>query len=178
MRRWNLTRKISIVADPTHGGHARFRVVNGGYWTITDAMLYLSLNISPEDVLPPPNGCRAHIEPKRFAPISGDQMCWSVRHPVPNPMRVPIYAKERQPFSLCHAQGDRITIRQRRAGRRAAAHACSCGGGVIRAFSSSLARTRMAVISELRLTQTQKLPWPPFKDLDYLSVIEPRHDRF
>jgi hypothetical protein len=110
LRRWNLTRHVSILPDPTHGGHARFRVINGGYWTISEAMLYLSLDASPEDVLPVPNGWRAHIEPHRFVPVSGDQMCWSVRNPVPNPMKVSIYAKERQPFSLCHIENDRITI--------------------------------------------------------------------
>lgn len=73
-------------------------------------MLYLSLDVSPEDLMPPPNGYRAHIDPNRFVPVSGDQMCWSVRNPIPNPMKVPIYAKERQPFSLCHIANGLITL--------------------------------------------------------------------
>lgn len=98
LRRWNLTRKVSIIADPPHDGNARFRVVNGGYWTIADAILYLQLDFREGDTLPPTADLQVHIAPGRFAPLSGDQLCWSVR---PNPMKVDILAKERQPFSPC-----------------------------------------------------------------------------
>lgn len=37
LRRWNLTQHTSITTDLPHMGHARLRVVNGGFWTINDA---------------------------------------------------------------------------------------------------------------------------------------------
>jgi hypothetical protein len=110
-RRWSLTRQISIVTDPPHGGHARFRVVNGGYWTIQDATLYIDLDFQEKDTMHPPyTGGTAHIEPTRFVPLRGDQLCWSVRSPTPNPMKVAIFAKERQPFSPCYIEPTFITI--------------------------------------------------------------------
>jgi len=111
MRRRSLTRHISIVTDPPHAGHARFRVVNGGYWTINNATLYLDLDFQERDtMLPPYTGRTAHIQPTRFVPLRGDQLCWSVRSPTPNPMSVSIFAKERQPFSPCHIGPTVITI--------------------------------------------------------------------
>jgi len=98
LRRWNLTRKLSIVTDPPHEGNARFRVVNGGYWTISDAILYIQLDFEESDTLPATPDLRLWIAPGRFVPMSGDQLCWSVS---PNPMKVDILAKERQPFSPC-----------------------------------------------------------------------------
>ncbi len=105
-RRYNLTRHISIVADPTHHFHTRFRVRNGGYWTISDATLYLSLDIQQQDTLP----VSAHIHPEEFAPLREDQLCWSVRSPTKHPLKVAIYAKELQPFSPCRICPDRIEI--------------------------------------------------------------------
>ena len=96
LRRRNLTRKLSVIAEPPHDGNARFRVVNGGYWTIADAMLYLQLDFEEADTLPPTPDLRVWIAPGRFVPMSGDQLCWSVS---PNPMKVDILAKERQQFS-------------------------------------------------------------------------------
>jgi hypothetical protein len=109
LRRWNLTKQVSIVTDPPHNGHARLRVVNGGYWTVADAMLYLHLDIKEEDVLQPPPGLQAHIQPNSFVPLpeSGEQLCWSV---TPNPMKVAILAKERQPFSPCKITAEYIMI--------------------------------------------------------------------
>lgn len=95
-RRWNLTRRLSIITDPPHDGNARFRAVNGGYWTIADAILYLQLDFKEADTLPATPDLNLYIEPGRFAPLSGDQLCWSV---TPNPMKVDILAKEQQPFS-------------------------------------------------------------------------------
>lgn len=110
LRRWNLTRKLSITCDPPHNGYARFRVVNGGYWTVTDAMLYLDLDIRQEDALPPPMDTRVHLAPGRFVPLTEGQLCWSVRTPTANPMKVAILAKERQAFSLCQIRDDGILI--------------------------------------------------------------------
>src|SRR5438128_1685409 len=96
VRRWNLTRRISIIADTPHHGHARFRVTNGGYWTINDAVLYLHLNLQEQDTMNSPcPGRAAHIYPGHFVPLNGDQLCWSVRSPTVNPMKVAIFAKER-----------------------------------------------------------------------------------
>jgi hypothetical protein len=109
IRRWNLTKQVSIVIDPPHSGHARLRVVNGGYWTIEDAMLYLHLDIQHNDVRQPPHGERAYITPGSFVPLpdSGEQLCWSV---APNPMKVAILAKERQPFSPCRITAEYIVV--------------------------------------------------------------------
>ena len=109
LRRWNLTRQISITQDPPHNGNARFGVANAGFWTIADAMLYLYLDIREQDVLPPPDGFQAHIAPGRFVPLrdSGEQLRWSVS---PNPMKVDILAKENQPFSPCVIRADFIII--------------------------------------------------------------------
>lgn len=110
MRRWNLTQRLSVSFDPPHGDSVRFRVANGGFWTVRDAMLYLALDIKSEDVLPPPSGSDAHIKPNNFVPLSGDQLCWSVRIPTINPMKVDILAKERQPFTICRIGEEHITI--------------------------------------------------------------------
>jgi hypothetical protein len=109
LRRWNLTRRISIATDPPHLDHVRLRVVNGGFWTINDAMLYLHLDIQEQDALSPPAGLAAYIAPGQFVPFadSGEQLCWSVS---PNPIKVAILAKERQPFSPCRITADYILI--------------------------------------------------------------------
>src|ERR1022692_3262328 len=97
LRRCIMTWRISILTDQPHDGFARFRVVNCGFWTINDAMLYLALEFKKEDVIPASffPRCRSHIEPDRFVPLNGDQICWNVRSPNPNPMKVMILAKER-----------------------------------------------------------------------------------
>ncbi len=41
--RWNLTRCIKAYPEAPHGIHARCRIYNSGYWTIGQAMAYLSL---------------------------------------------------------------------------------------------------------------------------------------
>jgi len=97
IRRSNLTRR-----DQPHNGHARFGVANGGFWTISDAMLYLHFDIQEQDVRPPPDGLQAHIAPGRFVPLrdSGEQLCWSV---TPNPMKVDILGKgELAIFTVSH----------------------------------------------------------------------------
>ncbi|MCX7409451.1 MAG: hypothetical protein NTZ32_15350 [Planctomycetales bacterium] len=101
IRRWNLTRKIRVYAEPTHGMHARLRVVNGGYWTLGNSMCYISIEATADDVLPPPNGEQAFVTPGEFIPLEEMQLCWSVWSPTINPMKVDIYAKERQPLSPC-----------------------------------------------------------------------------
>jgi hypothetical protein len=111
IKRWNLTRKLSIVADPVHSDQTRFRVVNGGYWTVADAILYISLDFKQADVLPVPPGRTADITPTAFVPLDGDQLCWSVRNSNwSNPMKVSILAKERQPFSPCRISAQAIAI--------------------------------------------------------------------
>jgi hypothetical protein len=72
-------------------------------------MLYLYLDIQEEDTLLPPAGILTWIRPGQFVPLSdsGEQLCWSV---APNPMKVVIFAKERQPFSPCRITPDYILI--------------------------------------------------------------------
>jgi hypothetical protein len=43
IKRWNLTRQIKAYPEEVHGSHKRCRVCNGGYWTISQAMLYIAL---------------------------------------------------------------------------------------------------------------------------------------
>jgi hypothetical protein len=107
IRRFRLTQEIHIVSDPPHYGNVRFRVVNNGHWTIHDAVLYLELIITADDTLEPAFGYSAWITPKNFVPLSHEQLCWSV---LPNPMKVSIFAKEKQPFSPCKIQPDKIVI--------------------------------------------------------------------
>jgi len=107
-RRFRLTRNISIIGELPQDGLLRCRVINGGQWTINDATLYVDLDCKLEDTLPA-NG-RAFIGREHFVPLSGDQLCWSVRSPKPNPMRVSLFAKERQAFILCHIGKEFITI--------------------------------------------------------------------
>jgi hypothetical protein len=109
IRRLKLTRKLSLIVDPKHGEHVRLRVINEGFWTMEDTTLYLALEFNLAAVLPEP-GLKAHITVENFVPLSGDQLCWSVRAPGITPIKVPIYAGERQPFSLCRIESDRIVI--------------------------------------------------------------------
>jgi hypothetical protein len=109
-RRWNLTRRIAIDIDPPHGPITRIRVTNRGYWTVKDAIVYMALDFSSDDVLPPPSGREAFITPEYFVPMEGEQLCWSVRSPTPNPIKADIFAKERQPISPCAIEADRIVI--------------------------------------------------------------------
>jgi len=111
IKRWNLTRQIKAYPEEVHGSHKRCRVCNGGYWTISQAMLYIALDYDCEkDVIAPPKGEDAFINPSHRIPLRGDQLCWSVRSPTVNPMKVDIFAKERQPFSLCDIRNDCIMI--------------------------------------------------------------------
>jgi len=100
-RRKRLTKRLNVTGDSTQGNQTRARVYNGGFWTIKNAIIYLRLPLSKDDVLDPPPGHKAHIRPDHFVPIDEEQLCWSVRAPTVNPIKVDIYAKERQPFSPC-----------------------------------------------------------------------------
>ena len=108
--RWNLTRHIQVYQEPPHGIYARVRVFNGGFWTMGQAIGYLSLEITPDDVIAPPAGNDAFIKPETFIPLAEDQLCWSVRAPGKNPIKVDIFAKEKQPLALCAIDGDIIMI--------------------------------------------------------------------
>jgi hypothetical protein len=100
-RRKRLTKRLTVSGDQTHGNQARGRVCNGGFWTIKNAIIYLRLPLCKDDVLDPPPGHKAHIRPDHIVPIDEEQLCWSVRAPTINPVKIDIYAKERQPFSPC-----------------------------------------------------------------------------
>jgi hypothetical protein len=110
LRRLRLTRALSIEVDPAHGPIARLRVTNGGYWTVKDAIVYIAIDFSRDDVMPPTPGSSAFITPDHFVPLEGDQLCWSVRSPTPNPIKVDIFAKERQPICPCIIEADYIVV--------------------------------------------------------------------
>jgi hypothetical protein len=110
LKRARLTRSVQVYAEVSHGVHARCRVYNGGFWTMGNAIAYITLNVTEEDVLNPPNGQDAFIKPGQFVPVADQQLCWSVRSPTVNPMRVDIFAKERQPFAPCAIDTDTIMI--------------------------------------------------------------------
>jgi hypothetical protein len=107
IRRRRLTKQIAIGTDPPHDGHARHRAINGGFWTINEAILYLQLDFVEADTLQPPQGINVYIRPGSFVPLSQEQLCWSV---FPNPMKVSVLAKEEQPFSPCKIRQDGILI--------------------------------------------------------------------
>jgi hypothetical protein len=117
LRRLRLTHALSIEIDPPHGPIARLRVKNGGYWTIKDAIVYIALDFSCNDVITPPSGRAAFITPDDFVPLEGDQLCWSVRFPTPNPVKVDIFAKERQPICPCIIDANHIAIPSEEQGR-------------------------------------------------------------
>ncbi len=110
IRRWNLTRSIGIYPEKTHGFHTRLRVFNGGYWTLGNAVCYISIDATEEDVIPPPPNEKAFVTPDHFVPLEEMQVCWSVWYPTINPMKVDIYAKERQPLSPCGFNDEFIMI--------------------------------------------------------------------
>jgi hypothetical protein len=111
LRRCIITWRVSISADVPHNGFARFRVANNSFWTINDAALYISLDFDKTDTLLCPfTANTTQIDPSRFVPLKDDQLCWSVQSPVPNPIRVTIFAKERQPFALCQIMPTCIEI--------------------------------------------------------------------
>ncbi|HEY5041703.1 MAG TPA: hypothetical protein VIK53_06830 [Verrucomicrobiae bacterium] len=111
IKRWYLTNQIKVYAEEFHGNQKRCRVCNEGYWTITQAIIYIALDYDRnKDVLVPPEGEDAFINPTHRIPLRGDQLCWSVRSPTVNPIKVDIFAKERQPFSLCDIRSDCIMI--------------------------------------------------------------------
>jgi len=98
------------VDDPPHNGNRRFRVVNGGFWSVNEATLYLTLDIQEQDTVPA-EGLKVHIAPGRFVPLSGEPLCWSSQpRTTPNPMKITILAKECQPFSPCQIRPDGILI--------------------------------------------------------------------
>jgi hypothetical protein len=109
-KRCSLTKGIEVYQIEPQGNVIRFRVYNRGYWTIAQAVIYITLDSKNDDVVSPPNNHDAFIKPGDNIPLEGDQLCWSVRWPKVNPMKVDIYAKERQPFSLCDVVDDKIMI--------------------------------------------------------------------
>ncbi len=110
IKRWRLTRCINVYPEVTHGEHTRCRVYNGGYWTMGNAIAYITLNVGRDDVIQPPRGQDAFIRPDQFVPLESQQLCWSVRSPSANPLKVDIFAKERQPLAPCALGPDFIVI--------------------------------------------------------------------
>ncbi|MGH7989561.1 MAG: hypothetical protein ACREDS_05110 [Limisphaerales bacterium] len=106
LKRKSLTRNLKIEIEPIHGRQFRCRIANGGSSTIKNAVIYIALKIEKDDTQTPPQDHDAIIRPDHFVPLEGDPLCWSVRAPDINPMKVDIYAKERQPFSPCALTGD------------------------------------------------------------------------
>ena len=107
--RCNLTRHLRVHALPNLAGIALCRVHNGGYWTIGQAIAYLQLEFADDDVLQPPEGQKAFIKPGRIAHDYG-QLCWSVRAPTENPVKVDIFAKESQHLGLCEIEEQHIMV--------------------------------------------------------------------
>jgi hypothetical protein len=107
--RCNLTRHLKVHAQPNLARIALCRVHYGGYWTIGQAIAYLRLEFANEDVLQPPEGQNAFIKPGRIARDYG-QLCWSVRAPTENPIKVDIFAKESQHLGLCEIQQQHIMV--------------------------------------------------------------------
>jgi hypothetical protein len=101
IKRWNLTRQLEVYSEKNHGKQFRCRVRNGGYWTVKNAIIYITLPFGCDDTREPPPGHDAIIRPDNFVPLIEDQLCWSVRAPTINPIKIDIYAKEPQPFSPC-----------------------------------------------------------------------------
>jgi hypothetical protein len=99
LKRRHLTKRLNVEPDIPHGRQFRCRVRNGGYWTVKNAIIYITLSFDQNDTCEPPPGHNAIIRPDNFVPLKEDQLCWSVRAPDVNPIKVDIYAKEPQPFS-------------------------------------------------------------------------------
>lgn len=117
LKRWRLTRSLSIEAHPPHGGNARFRVRNGGFWSISEVTLYLSIEFEEADVsaCPQPSNpnehwLNPHIKPGHFVPLDLDQICWSIKTPTNNPPAVTIFSEEGQFFSPFRVCGDEIIV--------------------------------------------------------------------
>jgi hypothetical protein len=107
LRRWNLTRHIRLITESTQDGFCRCRLYNGGFWTMSQATIYIRLEFRPTDVV---QGQQAFIQEGNAVPLEWDALCWSVRVPKPHPMRVDIFAKETQQFNPCLICGNMITI--------------------------------------------------------------------
>jgi hypothetical protein len=112
IKRWYLTKNLHVNHDLAHGGQFRCRVFNRGYFTIKNAVIYIFLPFNKNQTSLPPPGHNAFIRPDNFVTLIWDQLCWSVRVPIVNPLKVDIYAKEEQPFSPCALTqpGDLIII--------------------------------------------------------------------
>jgi hypothetical protein len=117
LQRSKATRALKIETDPPSGPHARLRVSNGGYWTVKGALVYMALDFSPNDVILPPQGRGAFITPDCFVRMEDEQLPWSVRSPVPNPIKVDVFAKERQPICPCIIEANQIVIPSEELGR-------------------------------------------------------------
>lgn len=102
-----LTRSITLAPDANQGGSARFKAGNGSFWTMSQASLFLTLEITPEDVLDGP----VFIGPgDRFVPLLFDSLCWNMRHDGKNAVRIDLRAGEQQGFTLCGRCGNHIEI--------------------------------------------------------------------
>lgn len=51
MKRSRLTRRVQVYPEQSHGVHSRCRVYNGGFWTMGNAIAYITLDAKEEDVL-------------------------------------------------------------------------------------------------------------------------------
>lgn len=104
MRRGGLTKKLAIRDVNRHGVHANLSVYNGGYFTIGNAVAYLTVESSPSDILDSPfKDVATFINPAAPLELREMPLCWSIRAPVRNPMKTDIYAKEAtalSPFAI------------------------------------------------------------------------------
>lgn len=86
------------------------RVENASPYTITQAVAYVTIQHDKRDVIAPVFEHEAHNTPEKYADISDAQLCWGVREGGKNPMRIDIYAGERQPLFLGKVWAEHIGI--------------------------------------------------------------------
>lgn len=111
IKRKRLTNKLRVVVEyyagnDNGGGRPSCRVCNDGQWTIHNATPYITLQIKKGDIIKPPDGNLAFMMPDTEL-IEDQQLCWSVR---PNPLKVDIYAGEKQHISLCGITENHIML--------------------------------------------------------------------
>jgi hypothetical protein len=63
LRRWNLTRKLTVRPGLAHIGNITCEVHNGGFWTMEDAVGYALIEYDQQDVVTGPAEYEAHVTP-------------------------------------------------------------------------------------------------------------------
>ena len=110
-RRRSIRRRLAAEPEAKiKTGNFGCRIANGSSYTMGKVVAYITIDHEAADILDPPADQSAHHSSHNPAILREAQLCWAVQEGGQNPMRVDIYAGERQPLPVGVATANHIMI--------------------------------------------------------------------